>query len=432
MNSFILRLADLASNDHAFVEAQDVALHLADTLIAAITGYQLPESKRILEINGSKYPNAIDLMRLAASIRMTEIDDIHMSTGVTASSIVVPAILSCLSETDDRSSSGILDSLFVGYQITLRLARSFGGAKLMLKGLWPSYLVAAVGSAVSVGRMLQLDQMKMAHAIALALAQTPRSIGKSSGDWPGRWFLFGQAVLRGKQCAYAAEKDIQGDLDLLTPQWIESIGGEYSNIEYLDKPIGVNSISFKPFCAAKQTISAICAMRSLTDTGLNINEIKRVHVFVPKAYYEMIDRESYQASRLASIVNVKWQLALSVFSSNELTNIDRQIWSDCPERDSFLNKIFVVYDSCLDRYYPEKWPAKLAVEFEDHVIQTTIISSDGDFDNGIWTSQHILNKASQFCLNQKQLNIIKQIMIDFNDDFSIKNFLGELKEDLTC
>jgi 2-methylcitrate dehydratase PrpD len=50
------------------------------------------------------------------------------------------------------------------------VALAMGSARLLARGLWPSYLVAPFGAAATAGRMLGLSPERMTHALALAIA----------------------------------------------------------------------------------------------------------------------------------------------------------------------------------------------------------------------------------------------------------------------
>jgi MmgE/PrpD N-terminal domain len=407
---------------------ETLALHLADTVLAALVGKPLAEAQKIRTIRGVRGEDALDLASLAASIRMTEIDDIHRLSGVTVSAIVVPAALSAF-ERVGFTRLALLDALKVAYQCTLRLALAMGGAHLMTKGLWPSYLVATFGSAVTLGRLHGLNPIQMKNAMALALAQTPRGVGKSQGDYPGRWFLFGQALERGEGCVQAALHGIEADHDLLSDEWLKGVGGERARMDALQEHVSLDSISFKPYCAAKQTLCAIEGMQILLKEGLDARQIEHLEVEVPKAYAGMIDREPYHVSRLASMVSVKWQLALTALRPQGLCDVvrapltnallDTQGLGDVEGLDSqeamelerFMEKIEVKVQTKGACPYPQEWPCTLKAVQNGRTWQAQVTSSPGDPEQGVWSPAHVLDKAIRFGLAGEALGAVKQMMI---------------------
>jgi len=438
-SSLLHALAELAVNDCAVTQRGEVVLHFADTLIAAMVGHNLVESQKIRALAGVNGHDPLDALSLSASIRMTEIDDIDRASGVTVSAIVVPAALSC-SSLQTATSSEFFDALYVGYQCTLKVALAMGGANLMAKGLWPSYLVASLGSAVTMGRLLKLTPVHMKNAMALALAQTPRGVGRSQGDWPGRWLLFGQALERGRLCAHAALNGFEADHDLLTADWLFGIGAEHSHVHALTQDIQVGAISFKPYCAAKQTLSCIGALQKtlqkVLDQGLDIAAIDRIEVAVPAAYAAMIDREPYHVSRLASMVSVKWQLALAALRPSGLSDSIRQYTQgtqdpqDTASLERLMAKMVVSTQHDLATPYPAQWPGRVKVVVGEREFEDVAHFSDGDPEHGVWGQGQVLDKARRFGLDPAQLETLEGFLTAPGDDPSFQPRLERLKRHL--
>ena len=70
-------------------EQERLRLHLADTVMAALAGSSIPEGKSLQRL-GEAHSLAERIARCAATIRLTEIDDIHLQSCVTPSAGVVP------------------------------------------------------------------------------------------------------------------------------------------------------------------------------------------------------------------------------------------------------------------------------------------------------------------------------------------------------
>ena len=434
--SLLHALAEQAVNDCALKQRGEVVLHFADTLTAALVGQNLVESQKIRSLAGVNAQDPFDALSLSASIRMTEIDDIDRASGVTVSAIVVPAALSA-SSLQTATSSEFFDALYVGYQCTLKVALAMGGANLMGKGLWPSYLVASLGSAVTMGRLLKLTPTQMKNAMALALAQTPRGVGRSQGDWPGRWLLFGQALERGRLCANAALNGFEADHDLLTADWLFGIGAEHSHVHALTQDIQVGAISFKPYCAAKQTLSCIGALQKtlqmVLQQGLDMDAIDRIEVAVPAAYAAMIDREPYHVSRLASMVSVKWQLALAALRPSGLSDSIRlytQNTQDTTSLERLMAKMAVITQHDLATPYPAQWPGRVTVVVGERQFEDVAHFSDGDPEHGVWGQGQVLDKAKRFGLEPAQLKTLEGFLSAPEDDPSFQPRLERLKRQL--
>jgi 2-methylcitrate dehydratase PrpD len=149
---------------------EKVALHFADGCVALRAGRRTREGRELAGFLGAGTAAAN-----AALIRHTEIDDIDRMSCVTACAIALPAALD-----EAPGARRLVDALAVGYELAARRAEALGGARLLAQGIWPSYVAAPFGAAAAAGRMLGLSTEQMCNALALALAQTARQVGRGA------------------------------------------------------------------------------------------------------------------------------------------------------------------------------------------------------------------------------------------------------------
>ncbi len=313
----------------------------------------------------------------AAAMRLSEIDDIHRSRGVTASAIALPAALA-MAAFGSAQPQRFADAVMVGQSLAIQLALAMGGARLMAQGLWPSYLVAPVGAAATAGRMLGLPVSRMRHALAIALAHTPRSVGRSTGSRPARWLLFANAVRSGCLAALAAADGVDGDPGLLDDAWLRAVGGSLAQTSDQPPVPRVHELSIKPHCAAKQTLAAIEGLQLLMAEGFAPASIDSIEVRVPSAYAAMIDREPPSASRLASMVSVRWQLALAALHPAMLDDVSRDVFPDDAALQALAARVVVMADASLDKHYPQAWPAHVMVRAGGASREVLVTQSRGD------------------------------------------------------
>jgi len=375
--------------------AQSARLHLADACIAHSLGMQTPQAVRMR--SAWQLTSASSTMAAlpwhAACMRLSEVDDIHRPSAVTAAAMVVPTALA-VAQWQQSTPTALAGALTAGYRVALHLGVAMGGARLLAQGLWPSYLVAPCAAAATAGHLLGLDEVAMAHALSLALSQTGRSVGRSQGEWPGRWWLFGQAVQNGCQAAMAAQQGMQGDLGLLNPAWMSSVGGAGA-IELAHAPADPwREMSFKPHCAAKQTLSALHAFQQLLGQGLRVSDIDRIEVLVAPAYAAMIDREPPTASRLASMVSVRWQLTLAAWAPERLDDVLRTPMPGDADGLTWSERVSVQAEPAWDNVYPAQWPARVRVHTASQVLEASASDSPGD-PALPWSQADVLDKAQR-------------------------------------
>lgn len=382
--------------------SERLSVHVADGVLAMLAGQRTDEGAGFAAFFARTEGRSLaGLSAMAGCMRLSEIDDIHRPSGVTASAIALPVALA-MHSLSPVAPARFADAVMVGQSLAVELSLALGGASLMARGLWPSYLVAPFGAAATAGRMLGLNPERMAHALAMALAQTPRSAGRSTGDRPARWLLFANAVRSGCLAALAAADGMDGDVTLLSPAWLQSVGGHLAgessaHAQHLPllfpRPV-VHALSIKPHCAAKQTLSAVHALQVLLQGGLDPAAMSSIELRVPTAYAAMVDREPACASRLASMVSVRWQLALTALAPTLLDDVNRSRPAQAQALSQFAAKVQVLADSDLDALYPAAWPAHLVVHAGGQRHELRVFDSMGDPALAMDRTQ-IQNKASR-------------------------------------
>ena len=379
-------LARFAAESSAAPCLERLSVHVADGVLAMLAGQRTDEGAAFQAFFARTEGRSLaGLSAMAACMRLSEIDDIHRPSGVTASAIALPVALA-MHRLSPVAPARFADAVMVGQSLAVELSLALGGAGLMARGLWPSYLVAPFGAAATAGRMLGLSPERMAHALAMALAQTPRSVGRSTGERPARWLLFANAVRSGCLAAMAADDGVDGDVTLLSPAWLQAVGGHAAepalgnsgqNQPWRPQPV-IDSLSIKPHCAAKQTLAAVHALQALLKGGLQASAIDSIELRVPTAYAGMIDREPPSASRLASMVSVRWQLALTALAPALLDDVRRAPTAQAQTLTQFAAKVQVRADADLDALYPAAWPAHLVVQTAGQRHELRVEDSTGD------------------------------------------------------
>jgi 2-methylcitrate dehydratase PrpD len=372
-------LADFAVGASAQGREARLALHLADAVMARIAGAACEEGGATLRLYENAGTGLLGRVAADAAItRLTEIDDIHRPTCITIGALTAPVALAFAGAR--TTAPALLDAYFVGQEVALRLALALGGARLILRGLWPSLLVAPIGAAVTTGRMLGLPHARMRQALALAVAQVPRAPGKFIGTRPGRWLLFGEAVRSGAMAALAAADGVDGDPALLDAAWLQAVGGELADASRLmPEEMLSDAISIKPHPSAKQALTSIHGLRQiLVDAGIGADCVEAIELHVPPAYAPMLDREPARATRLARLISAPWQLALTALRPDLLDDVQRAVWPEDARLEAFAGRVRVIADPALDALYPATYPARLVIHAGGTRHERLITDSPGD------------------------------------------------------
>jgi 2-methylcitrate dehydratase PrpD len=251
----------------------------------------------------------------------------------------------------------------------------------------------------------------MRQALALAIAHVPRQPGRFQGARPGRWLLFGEAVRSGCMAALAAADGIDGDPELLNADWLRSVGAELAAPEKLTSDERLTGgLSIKPHASAKQALAAIHGLRALMARhGLRAADIASVEVHVPPAYAVMLDREPPRTSRLSSLVNAPWQLALAAVQPELLDDVARAAWPDNPQLAALAARVRVLADPALDARYPESFPARLLLSAAGTRHEMLVTHSPGDpelpFD-----AHQLLDKARRMLGDGTAVDAVRAVL----------------------
>lgn len=354
--------------------------HLVDTVVAAVAGRRCRETSALAGLFGGDLGDRI--ARLAAAIRMTEIDDIHMPSCTTPSSVAVPVGLALAAE-KRADASRLADALWVGTEVMVRFGVAVRGPDILYREVWPTYLCAPLTAATTAARMLGLTETQTAHALSIALTLTAGGSGRFRQGLTPRWLLHGTAVRAGYLAAKAAETGFTGDPGLLDREWLQQSHGVALDIERMfadlgNAPSAYGELSIKPYSSAKQGIAAIEALRSIVAEGITPREIRSVTVRVPSAYAGMIGAEVDIGNRATTFSSVRYQMALAVFHSGSLYDIERERLPLDEQMTSFMATIKVEADPGLAAHYPIRWPATVAVDAGGTPIERTLIDVPGD------------------------------------------------------
>lgn len=357
------------------------ARHLIDTVVARIAGAASHEGGILAKVETASAATAAGIAALAASVRLTEIDDIHIGSCTTISSVAVPVALG-LGARGDCEPARLLGAMWAGTELAIRFAKAFDGARVLYQGVWPTRTVAPLAAAAIAARMLGLGEKETAHALSLALMMTPSRIGRFTGEPTGRWIVFMAAVGDGIRAAEAARAGFKGDLALLDGPWLEKMLGVPVAMDTVLNGLGETSVypelSLKPFCTSRQALSATVAMQEALAAGLDPATIDSVRVLVPSAYAAMISTKLDPAVRATSYVSAGAQMAIAAFAPKHLYDVDRATVLEDQRIQRLAGLVQVEADASLDGYFPRQWPADIEVRTTAGVRKHRVIDATGD------------------------------------------------------
>jgi 2-methylcitrate dehydratase PrpD len=367
----------------ALPEAERAMLrrHVADTLVAAVAGVRTTEGQALRKVMPC-ISIADCAGMIAAVIRHTEIDDIHTRSCTTPSSVTVPAALALAVEHSEYDPDTVASAIWIGTELMTRLGAAIDGARILYRGVWPTYFTAPLGTAAIASRMLHLSEEQTAHALSLALMLTAGRSGRFHGALPGRSVILGLAVANGIRGAQAAKDGVGGDPALLDGPWLKDAQGINAKLDALTAGLGQGSIysemTIKPFCSAKQAIAAVEALMTIIDEGVVPDTISKVIVRVPPPYSRMIATKAEAGARASTIVSAAFQMGLAAYRRERLYDIERADAMDEKAALDFASKVEIVADDALLEFFPQTFPADVEVIAGGKTHRKRVTAAIGD------------------------------------------------------
>ena len=378
-----------ALSAHSAARLEHLNLHIADSLGMMLQGGQLTEGKAAMALDSR-------LAGWCASARLTEADDIHLTSCTTPGSVVVPTALHLASTGVFETWVDFVTAVLAGYEILIRVGYAIDGPGILAKKVWPTLFAAGSGAAAVACRAWKLDAAQTAGALATALATAtgiapPAMMANSS-----RCVSLGWAAESGVRAAAAARQGAYGDVQLLEQREGRVAGVRISRrrlLQQLGTRFFFDDTSLKPYPIARQALAAVEACRDLV--GGNAKGISSITVGVPSAQRRVIDQPAWPSNRMQSIAGVQYQIALALLSPERLIDIDRTPPFETKDLRALAAKVHLRTDARLEDHYPETWPAHVVIERSGKRLSKLVRIPRGDAKNPLqW--EDVLAKAGSY------------------------------------
>ena len=356
-----------------------LALHLLDTLGAWYGGTRTEDSLLAGRLAAAQpglaaaSDHVLDrVAQRVAIVRNTEIDDIHMESCTTIGSVVVPVAVTIAQTLGKPNAARFAQALAAGYEAMARLSLAISGATILYRGIWPTFFSGPVGAAATAAPLLGLSAEQTADAIGIALSLTSGAAGGGNA----RFVLLGQAVRSGVWAALAAAKGYRGDRALLDGDWLQRSHGIALDAGPLTAPLvgegAIATISYKPFCAAKQNTAAIDGFRQLLAKH-PADAMEAVKVTVPPAYAGMIGQR-HTKGRVERIINTTYQFALAAYRPELIDDVVRPDLSQEAAIAAFMPKVEIASDPTLASYFPKVYPARVEAKLKNGETASVLVT----------------------------------------------------------
>jgi 2-methylcitrate dehydratase PrpD len=372
-----------------------VELHLIDTVGAWIASTRTVEGASLLRFRAAMREQAggalaLDLATRCALARLSEIDDIHLASMSTPGAVVIPGALTLAAATPGLTADDVIAAILAGTEAMTRLGRTIDGPSILYRGIWPTYFAAPFGIAAVAARLLKLGIGASADALALALTLASPAVVHHNAATTSRWFALGNAARNGLTAALAAQQGFTSDRKLIEGPVLSGAYGITPDISALTAALGeriaLAEVSFKPWCAARQTMAATQALKEIIASGIAPAAIDEIAVSAPPPHLKMIDHGVISGDRASHLTSVQYCMAVAALAPDMAFDVQQ----NPPELPSavrgLMAKIKVEADQRLLTDYPRSWPARVRVLAGSTRHERTVTHVPGDpalpFDRG--------------------------------------------------
>src|SRR5262245_6183613 len=366
-----------------------VEMHLIDTVGAWIASTRTAEGANLLRFRAMARKKgqagealALDLATRCALARLSEIDNIHLSSMTTPGAIVIPGALTLAAAMPGITADDVIAAIIAGTEAMTRLGRAIDGPSILYRGIWPTYFVAPFGMTAVAARLLKLEAERTADALALALTLAAPAVGHHSAATTSRWFALGNAARNGLTAALAAQHGFTSGHKLIEGQFLPGAFGITPDVlaltDALGERLGLTEVSFKPWCAARQTMAATQAIKEIIASGVAPAAIDEVAVSVPPPHLKMIDHGVTTGDRTSHLTSVRYCMRVAALTPEAAFDVQQAPANVPPAVRRFIAKIKVAADERLLAVYPHTWSARVRVAAGAARQERTVTHVPGD------------------------------------------------------
>jgi aconitate decarboxylase len=301
-----------------------------------------------------------------------EMDDIHKESILHPNSLAVPVALALAEAHPSLSGRDIVTALALGYEVGLRIGNA-ATTSLFLNGFHPQGTSGAFVAAVTAGRLLGLDALRMQHALGIAGSMGAGLMAAQEGAMVKRLHA-GRAAQGGLMAALLARRGFTGISDIVEAGY----GGFLSsfsrtpNVERLMEGLRVDweagKVGFKMYPNVTSIHAALDALRSiLLEESVTAAQVKEIQVgcghmtFVHTAWdYRPNGVTAAQMNMCygLSVMTLKGNVSASDYSEDSIVD---------PEIVAFMPRIKIAVDSELE----SRGPAYR------HAARVAVLTTDG-------------------------------------------------------
>ena len=200
-----------------------------------------------------------------------------------------------------------------------RLGRAIDGPTVLYRGIWPTYFAAPFGIAAVAARLLELERARKPRmrwrwrspsrrpASGITTPPPPRA-GSPSATPPAT----------GSPRRWRRKQAFTSDLELVDGNFLSGVYGVTPDVAALTDGLGerdaLAEVSFKPWCAARQTMAATQALKEIIESGVTPAAMSKIEVAVLPPHLKMIDHGVKSGDRASHLTSLQYCMAVAALA----------------------------------------------------------------------------------------------------------------------
>ncbi|EHM01802.1 MmgE/PrpD family protein [Acetobacteraceae bacterium AT-5844] len=338
------------------------------TLLATALADERGEGRAVCYADGQRGSARHAALINGVASHAVEFDDIHRDSGLHPGSPTVAAALA-VAQARGASMDALLRAMAAGYEVGGRIALAVQPSHYRF---WhTTATVGTLAAATASALLLECDEVRMGHAIALAATMAGGLQQAFRGEGMSKPLHAGHAAEAGLLAARSAAAGVTGAPDVLhgpagfAAATSESTGTWEQALHGLGESFVIGNMTFKNHGCCGHIFPALDGLLALrARLGFTPEEVRHIHVAGYRATAEMCDRPVIRAEQDARFSTQFCVATLSLHGAVRLEAFSPQRLSD-PAIQAFMPKVSVSLAPDLADAYPRRRAARLRLELAD-------------------------------------------------------------------
>jgi 2-methylcitrate dehydratase PrpD len=294
-----------------------------------------------------------------------EVDDVHPSSNLHASSVFVPALLA-VAEAYGGTGKQWITALVAAYDVGCRISRAMGDSNQYSRGFHPTAVSGTFGAAAGAAKLLGLDNAAVVSAIGLTGCQAAGLLTwRQEQEHFTKSFQSGVPARNAVVAVELAARGYIGAADTLDgPSNVFDAFSTRRNFPALTDALGsyyeIEHTGYKFYSCCRDIHSPLDALFDLSrQHGLKADAIETITVWLPETMVPIIDNNVLTTHNLQHVVAAG---LLDGKVGKKACSAERRAARDAQE---LAKRVKLFGDAELERRYPEHWGTKVKVRMKD-------------------------------------------------------------------